>query len=142
VAPSTAPTAPTASIAPAFAAITLQAADPKNVRNGARVIECGTCVGGDRVGYIGGPNFLIVRVEGVPVAGERTLTVVYECSGPRTLMIRVNDAAVRTLSLDGAGDVIIPAVTTLPVFIPGGTSLIRFFNDTGSAPDIDRIVIS
>ena len=51
---------------PGFAAISLHAADPANLRNGARVIECPTCVGGSRVGYIGGPNTLAIRVADVP----------------------------------------------------------------------------
>jgi hypothetical protein len=133
---------PSPSLAPSFHAITLQAADPGNLRTGARVIPCSSCDGGSRVGYIGGPNTLIMRIRGVAEPGNRTLTVTYETDGPRTLKIGVNDSPVHALLLAGAHDFLIPAVTTLSIFIPAGASSIKFFNDTGSAPDINGIVIS
>jgi hypothetical protein len=129
-------------IAPSFATIRLQAADPGNVRSGARIIPCGSCDGGRRVGYIGGPNTLIMLIRGVAAPGKRKLTITYESDGPRTLKIGVNDSPVRILVLAGARDFLIPALTSLSVFIPAGTSTIKFFNDAGSAPDINGIVIS
>ena len=94
-APPTATHTPTAAAGPSsgppFAAITLHAADPANLRSGARIIECPTCVGGSRVGYIGGPNTLAIRVAGVATAGERTLTVTYETAETRTLRVAVDD---------------------------------------------------
>jgi len=124
---------------PGFAAISLHAADAANLRNGARVIDCASCDGGSRVGYIGGPNTLAIRVADVPVAGERTLTVTYETAETRTLRIAVNDGPVHTLTLSGAGDWRIPATVSLRVHLPAGTSWVRFFNDAGPAPDVNRI---
>jgi hypothetical protein len=94
------------------------------------------------VGYIGGPNTLIMVIRGVAAPGNRTLTVVYETDGPRTLKIGVNDSPVQTVLLAGAHDFLIPSVTTLSIFMPAGASSIKFFNDAGSAPDISGIVIS
>jgi hypothetical protein len=94
------------------------------------------------VGYIGGPNILAVRVTGIVAPGNRTLTITYETEDLRTLKIAVNDAPVHSLSLAGARSWLIPAITSLPVFLPAGTSWIKFFNDAGSAPDINKIVIS
>ncbi|MEV4132346.1 hypothetical protein AB0J72_09290 [Dactylosporangium sp. NPDC049742] len=122
-----------------FAAISLHAADAANLRNGARVIECPTCVGGSRVGYIGGPNTLAIRVTGVAAAGERTMTVTYETAETRTLRVAVNDGPTQSLTLSGAGDWRIPATVTLRVHLPAGTSWIRFFNDEGPAPDVNQI---
>ncbi|GGM31821.1 hypothetical protein ACFFX1_45705 [Dactylosporangium sucinum] len=122
-----------------FVPITRHAADPANLRNGARIIECPSCEGGSRVGYIGGPNTLAIRVPDVPAAGTRTLTVTYETAEPRTLMVTVNDGPVHTLNLTGARDWLIPARVDLRVHVPAGTSWIRFFNDAGSAPDINAI---
>jgi hypothetical protein len=119
--------------------VSLHAADDANLRNGARVIDCASCDGGRRVGYIGGPNTLAIRVAGVPTAGERTLLIVYETQDPRTLKVAVSDGPVHTMSLAGAGDYLVPARTSLTLFVPAGTSWIRFFNDAGSAPDINRI---
>ena len=128
--------------ATAFSTIKVHAANPGNLRAGARIIPCRSCNGGSRVGYIGGPNTLTMLVRGVAEPGRRTLVITYETDGPRTLKIQVNNDPVRTRVLAGAHDFLIPAQTTLSVFIPAGTSTIKFFNDTGSAPDINRIVVS
>src|SRR5262249_6625146 len=82
--------------AASFARTTVHAADPATVLVGARVIGCRTCDGGRRVGYIGGPNVLLIRVTGVAVPGDRTLVVTYESDGPRTLKIAVNGALAGT----------------------------------------------
>ncbi|WP_433219449.1 hypothetical protein ACQP00_15245 [Dactylosporangium sp. CS-047395] len=119
--------------------IAVHAADNGNLRKGARIIECPSCDGGRRVGYIGGPNTLAIRVPEVPVAGERTLVIVYETVVLRTLKVAVADGPVHTLTLAGAGDYLIPARTSLSVYLPAGTTWIRFFNDAGDAPDINRI---
>jgi hypothetical protein len=120
----------------------VHAADPANLRNGARIIECATCDGGSRVGYIGGPNTLAIRISGVTTPGRRTLTVVYETAEPRTLKIAVGDGMPQVLHLAGAHDWMIPANVSLQIDLPAGMSWIRFFNDAGSAPDINRIVVS
>ncbi|MBV1850510.1 hypothetical protein [Catellatospora tritici] len=135
-------TKPAASPTIRFRPITVHAADPVNIRVGARVIECPTCVDGSRVGYIGGPNTLAVRIAGVPRAGERTLTVVYETEQPRTLKLAVDDGPVRELTLAGARSWLIPVHVSVRLWLPAGTCWIRFFNDTGSAPDINTITIS
>ncbi|WNV85560.1 hypothetical protein [Umezawaea sp. Da 62-37] len=132
----------TSSRPPAFESVTVHAADPANLRTGARVIECATCRGGSRVGYIGGPNILAIPVTGVIAAGNRTLTIVYETEEPRTLAVAVNDGTAQTRLLTGAASLLIPATTSVEVFVPAGTSWIKFFNDTGSAPDINEIVLS
>ena len=94
------------------------------------------------MGYIGGPNILDMRVNGISAAGQRRLTVVYETAEPRVLQLGINSSPARTLRLAGAGDWLTPATTSLTVFLPAGDSWIKFFNDTGPAPDINRIVIS
>lgn len=136
------PVGATSSRPAAFPSITVHAADPANLRSGARVIGCASCRGGSRVGYIGGPNVLAVRVAGVPAAGTRTLTIVYETEEPRTLMVAVNDGTAQSRRLTGAASLLIPATTSVEVFVPAGDSWIRFFNDTGSAPDVNEIVLS
>ncbi|MDI1465371.1 hypothetical protein QEZ54_30825 [Catellatospora sp. KI3] len=133
---------PVASATSRFRPITVHAADPANLRAGARVIDCPSCVDGSRVGYIGGPNTLAVRVAGVPQAGVRTLTIVYETEQPRTLKVAVDDGPVRVLTLAGARSWLIPARVSVRLRLPRGACWIRFFNDAGSAPDINTITIS
>ncbi len=82
------------------------------------------------------------RVAGVPAAGTRTLTIVYETEEQRTLMVAVNDGTPQTRRLAGAASLLIPATTSVEVFVPAGDSWIKFFNDTGSAPDINEVVLS
>ncbi|MEU7820718.1 hypothetical protein [Catellatospora sp. NPDC049133] len=125
-----------------FGPVTVHAADPSNIRVGARVIECPTCVDGSRVGYIGGPNTLAVRITGVPQAGERTVTVVYETEQPRTLKLAVDGGPVSELTLAGARSWLIPVRVSVRLRLPKGSCWIRFFNDTGSAPDINTITVS
>lgn len=140
-----APAPPAKTTAPAadrFRPITVHAADPANIRVGARVIDCPTCVDGSRVGYIGGPNTLAVQIAGVPQAGERTLTVVYETEQPRTLKLAVDGDPARELRLAGAQSWLIPVRVSVRLRLPKGTCWIRFFNDTGPAPDINTITVS
>ncbi|WP_212843110.1 hypothetical protein [Catellatospora sp. IY07-71] len=125
----------------AFRPITVHAADPANLRVGARIIECPTCVDGSRVGYIGGPNTLAVRIAGVPRAGEWTLTVVYETEQPRTLKLAVDGGPIRELHLAGARSWLIPVRVSVRLRLPKGACWIRFFNDTGSAPDINTVTV-
>ncbi len=125
----------------AFRPITVHAADPANLRVGARIIECPTCVDGSRVGYIGGPNTLAVRITGVPRAGEWMLTVVYETEQPRTLKLAVDGGPVRELHLAGARSWLIPVRVSVRLRLPKGACWIRFFNDTGSAPDINTVTV-
>ncbi|WP_027344052.1 carbohydrate-binding protein [Hamadaea tsunoensis] len=127
----------------AFRPVTVHAADPGNLREGgAQVIDCASCVAGRRVGYIGGPNTLAIPVRNIPHAGERTLTITYETSEPRTLKVAVGSAQPHTVTVSGAGSLLIPARITIRVWLPSGDSWIRFFNDAGSAPDLDTITLS
>jgi hypothetical protein len=128
---------------PEFRPITVHAADPANIREGgAKLIDCASCVQGVRVGYIGGPNTLAIRLAGVRQAGERTLTIVYETAEPRTLKVAVGAGRPRELTLTGARSWLIPAEAVVRMWIPAGDSWIRFFNDTGSAPDINVLTVS
>ena len=135
------PTSPPATTA-AFRAIRIDAAAPGNRRSGVAVTSCPICASGSRVQYLGGGHWLIVTVRGVPVAGRRTLTIIYESDGPRDLHVAVNSDPTVTLTLAGAGSWTSPARTSIPIDLPAGTSEIKFFNDRGTAPDLDRILIT
>ena len=136
------PPAPSPSVpAPTFRPLRIDAADPANERSGVTVTACPSCASGRRVQYLGQGHVLVVHVRGVPVAGRRTLTVVYECDRPRTLRIDLDGARTVSLVLSGAGDWTTPARTSLPVDLPAGDSVLRFFNATDAAPDLDQIRI-
>ena len=76
-------------------------------------------------------------------AGERTLTVIYETRAaayPRTR--RRRRPRPRPDAQPAPASWLIPVPVSLRLWLPKGTCWIRFFNDTGSAPDINTITVS
>jgi hypothetical protein len=133
----TRPAAPSAS----FATIRIAAADPANERYDVAVTPCPTCASGSRVQYLGQGHSLVVHLQ-VPVSGRRTLTIVFESGTPRTLYVGVNDAVPLVLNLPGNDSWSTPQRVSVPVDLPAGESVVRFFNATDPAPDLDQIVLS
>ena len=94
---------------------------------------------------LGQGHTLLVPVRDVPVAGRRTLTIVYTCActdAPRTLDLRVNDDDPHSLPLRGAGNWEDPAKTRLTIRLDKGDNQIIFYNTMDPAPDLDRIEIT
>lgn len=145
-----APTSPTASAGESaasasspghFTPISVQAEDPGNLLSGgAAVVACGTCDGGYRVRYICLSCQLVVRTT-LTVPGSRTVTVVYESEGSRTIKITLNGArpVIRTVS---GPDWTTPQTLRFTAVLPAGTLLLTFYNDESAAPDLDKVVIS
>lgn len=125
---------------PTFERIRIAATDPGNEFFETENIDCPTCTSGSRVQYLGQHHAVIVNVRDVPVAGRRTMTIVYESDGPRPLDIAVNDDPTVTLKLAGAGDWVTPARTSIEIDLPAGDSKIKFFH-ADPAPDLDLIII-
>ncbi|RKR87627.1 hypothetical protein BDK92_1918 [Micromonospora pisi] len=130
------PTSPTAQ---PFPQIVIQAEDPRNELLGAQVVRCGTCDGGYRVRYIGDGNHLVMHAQ-VPVAGPRTMGVVYESDGPRTLMVSVNGGPPQVRQVTG-GSWETPALVTFQIVLPSGSVDIRFYSDAGPGADVDKVII-
>jgi hypothetical protein len=120
----------------------IAAGDPANTQIHTHVIDCVTCAAGSRVQYLGEGHTTVVNLRKVPVGGRRTMTVVYESDGPRTLDITVAGGPVISRTLSGAGDWVTPARVRIPITLPAGSSRIVFFNNQGPAPDLDQILIS
>jgi len=124
-----------------FAPITVEAEDPHNtVSGGAAATECATCHGGGRVRYICLACRVVVRTT-MPVSGRRTVTVIYEADGPRSLKVGVNDARAAGWPVTG------PGWTTQRSFhftadLPAGPLRLTLFNDESPAPDVDAVIIS
>ncbi len=132
--PSTA--APTSA---AFVPLTIDATDPRNRASGTEATLCPACVSGSRVKYLGQGHTLVVPVTDVPVAGLRTMTIVYTCDGTRPLQVSVAGGVPVSLSLSGIGWET-PMRVTIPIDLPAGDSDIAFFG-ADPAPDLDRIII-
>jgi hypothetical protein len=108
----------------------------------AAVATCSTCSGGAKVRFIGNSaaNYETVDNVNVGAAGSRSLTITYEVSGTRTFFVSVNGAAASQVSLTGTSWST-PASATTTVSLNAGNNTIKFFNDTGYAPDLDKISI-
>ncbi len=128
--------------APTFTTIRIAAADPANDRYDVAVTPCPSCASGSRVQYLGQGHALVMHVRGVPVGGRRTLTIVYESGTPRTLYVGLNATNPVVLNVPGTGSWIWPQEVAVPIDLPAGDSVLKFFNATDPAPDLDQIVIS
>ena len=134
---------PAESVSPAarFAPITVEAEDPHNILSGgAAATSCSTCRGGRRVRYLCDTCQVVVRTE-VPVAGRRTVTVVYEADGDRKLKVRVNGGPARTWPVAGS-DWTTPHSFRFTADLPAGPLRLTLFNDESPAPDVDQVAIS
>ncbi|MBG0874906.1 alpha-galactosidase [Burkholderia sp. 9777_1386] len=113
----------------------------------ARVASCGTCAGGQVVGYIGngdGTTNGTLTINGISAAADGTYSVsVAYANGdatPRSAQLSFNGAAPVTVSFPSTGGW--GNVSTLKVtgaFKQGSTNTLKFSNPTGWAPNIDGI---
>jgi hypothetical protein len=137
VTPSATPSASRASFTP----IAAEAEGALSILTGdAAATDCVTCHGGGRVRYIGNSSRVTVRAT-VPVSGRRTLTIVYEADGPRSLKVSVNDGPPRTFPVTGPGWTT-PRTLHFTADLSAGPLRVSLFNDESPAPDIDAILLS
>ena len=64
----------------------------------------------------------------------------FTVNGPRSYFVSVNGGAPVKVTLDGQGNAT-PYTASIPITLNAGANTIKFFNDTGYAPDLDRISI-
>ncbi|MBT0772333.1 hypothetical protein KIH74_25535 [Kineosporia sp. J2-2] len=129
---------------PSFEAMTINPWAKKYESSGIAVIDCPTCASGRRVQYLGQGHYVIVRLADVPVAGRRTMTVIYTCAcddDPRDLDVMVNSDPVRTFTVKGAKSWETPARFSMRIRLEKGANVIRFSNQDDPAPDLDQILI-
>jgi len=109
-----------------------------------RADRCGWCSGGGRVRHIGKSplNYLVINDIHVKKAGSYEMAIFYVLEGMRDLFIRVNDGhgPVTKLQLTGNSWREVAKVS-VTVQLAAGSNKVKFYNDFGYAPDIDRIVI-
>jgi hypothetical protein len=125
-----------------FVPVTVQAEDPGNLLAApAQVVSCVSCDGGYRVRYIGLNAGQVVVRTSLPVAGLRTVTVVYESDGPRAFKISINGARPLTQTVSGPGWTT-PERFSFSATLPAGLLLMTFYNDEAPAPDLDAVIIA
>ncbi|MGC4747844.1 hypothetical protein ACLQ28_19625 [Micromonospora sp. DT201] len=125
-----------------FTPITVQAEDPRNeLHGGAQAVGCPTCAGGARVRYITGASYLVANLT-MPVAGTRTVTVMYESADYRQLKISVNGANPVVGWGAGSGNWETPASFSVSMYLPAGPVRMKLYHDTDPAVDVDSVTVS
>ena len=102
----------------------------------------GACSGGARVRYLGGGSFNALTIPNVSVttAKSYTLTLWAMSTFSRTFKVSVNGNAPFTRTvLTPTADTPQPFTLTIP--LRAGVNSIRIFNETASAPELDRITV-
>ncbi|SDH09612.1 CBM35 domain-containing protein [Nonomuraea jiangxiensis] len=107
----------------------------------ARTTSCSGCSGGTKVGWLGNGsgNAVTLNVQS-SAAGDRQLTVHGLVSGTRSFQLSVNGGTPQTVSLTGTSwnD---PVTRAVQVRLNAGANSVRLYNDSASAPDLDRITL-
>lgn len=106
--------------------------------NGAKIQNCGSCSEGKQVGDIGGSAkgyFSIVA--NVTTAGAYTMNLQFSSGDPRSIFISVNSGP-PTEVVCNSGNWSAVGNTNVAVVLISGNNTIRFFNDNGFGPNIDK----
>jgi hypothetical protein len=129
--------------APPEPGIAYEAEAASNTLNGATSVgECAACSGRARVRNLGksASNALVVNNVTVGVAGRYSLLIDYVLHGSRVLFVSVNGGPGLELPLTGT-NWHAPSRASLMVSLESGGNTLRFYNDRGAAPDLDRIIV-
>jgi hypothetical protein len=102
---------------------------------------CGVCSGLAAVGNLGGSSTVTFENVTVPVTGTYLMEVDYMTQGQRSFFVSINANPAQELDLNGYSFGT-PTSTLVPVSLHAGSNQIEFSNPTGSAPNLDSIVIS
>jgi hypothetical protein len=123
--------------------ISYEAETNSTLSGAASLSICGGCSDGQKVSFIGNGAANWVRLSGInaSAAGEYRLTIWTAISGTRSLFVSVNDGPGVEVAFTGT-NVDAPVAVTIPVTLAVGANSIRFYNDTASGPDLDRVVVT
>lgn len=128
-------------------ATTYQAASSANsLAGGATVAGCNSCLGGQKVGYVGNGGTLTFNGVNAPSAGNYEVQIDYldGTSGTttgRTATISVNGSATQTLTFTPTGSFSNPGAVTVSLPLKSGSNTIEFSNSSAYAPDFEAIAV-
>jgi hypothetical protein len=110
---------------------------------GARIASCSPCSNGKKVGYVGNSSgTLQFNGVGTGVAGSATLTIYYASGQARNASLSVNGATATSLSFGSTGSYTTVGKKTVTVTLKSSGNTLKFFNNSGWAPDFDRITVA
>ena len=127
-------------------ATTYDAASSANtLAGGAVVAGCNSCLGGQKVGYVGDGGTLTFNDVSAATAGTYAAQIDYldGTSGTvgRSATISVNGSAVQTLAFTPTGSFQNPGSVTVPLPLRAGANTIEFSNSSAYAPDFEAITV-
>ncbi len=113
------------------------------IPNQGKPASDGSCSGGAKVINIGGraDNFIEFRDVYAMKAGKYTLNLYYLSAENRSAILSVNGTETQLSNLNSGGAKSI-AKTSIPVKLKAGYNVVRIYNPTGMAPDMDKIEIN
>ena len=117
-------------------------ASVNTLAGGARTVDCRRCSGGSRVTGIGGPGILTITGVMAEKDGPARLAVTYTGERSRTAQISVNGAVPTAIVFPGTRSTSRPATLRLTATLRAGQNDLAFANSVGTAPDIDKVVIT
>jgi len=120
-----------------------EAEDSRNTLTGAAAIyDCANCSGGKKAGYLGnGSGTLQFNEVYAPTAGLYTMKIYYLSGDERDVYISINGGSGIKLSPPVSGSFNVVRTEKLTVYLNQGNNTIKFYNNSGYAPDIDKIAI-
>jgi Alpha galactosidase A/Alpha galactosidase C-terminal beta sandwich domain/NPCBM-associated, NEW3 domain of alpha-galactosidase/Carbohydrate binding module (family 35) len=111
---------------------------------GAKLADCASCSGGQKVGFVGDGGTLTFTGVTAAAAGTYQVTIAYldGSTTGRQATVSVNGAAPQTLTFTPTGDFNTVRTLSVPLALNAGANTIEFANPADFAPDFDRIVVS
>ncbi|GCE09940.1 alpha-galactosidase D [Dictyobacter aurantiacus] len=127
-------------------AVSYEAESPTNNTLGgsAQIVVCSTCSGSEKVGNLGGSGSVQFNTITKKKAGIYTMTMYYtDGDSQRSIYISVNGGSGVLLDCHGLSNNNWNQVQAMQVSVQlkAGTNTIKFYNDKGYAPDLDRITV-
>ena len=117
-------------------------ASVNSLAGGARTVDCRRCSGGSRVTGIGGEGALTITGVVAEKDGPARLAVTYTAERSRTAQISVNGAVPTAIVFPGTRGSSRPATLRITAILRSGSNDVAFTNSVGTAPDIDKIVLT
>ncbi len=110
---------------------------------GARVASCSSCSGGKKVGFVGnGSGTLTFNGVSADMAGSQTVAVTYASGTVRSASFSVNNGASKSVSFAATGSFSTPKTVNVTLNLTAGDNTIKIFNNSGWAPDFDKITVN
>ncbi|GER89559.1 hypothetical protein KDW_37210 [Dictyobacter vulcani] len=114
-----------------------------SLSGGARAVACSACSGGQKITGIGKGGTLLFNSFKVDAAGDYTLSINYinADTSPRQISMSLNYGSPVTITFPGKGNANTIGTAQVKVHMQTGYNSIKFYNDSATGPDLDRIAI-